>query len=75
MSNFVKARALSVRGDKAFVDAINTIAGRRGKKTADFVKDLLVETLGDELTEAYSFFARDGRKIDHLVDKKQGADS
>lgn len=68
-----KARPLSCRADQAFISAVNEIARRRNMKTADFVKNLLVETLGDELIEARSFFASDGRNFNQMVDNSKEA--
>lgn len=71
MEQVEKARPLSCRGDQAFIDAVNHIARRRGKHTADFVKEMLVEKLGDELTEVRNFFAADGRKYDQTVEEME----
>lgn len=72
MTDAPKQRAMTVsfRGDPADVAAVNEIARRDDKKTADYIRSLVERDCKErniDFDALRSFFAVDGQDIDHLV--------
>lgn len=65
-----KATAISIRADKAYINAVNAYANEQGKTTADLMRDLLDQHLGAELAPLVTFFAsRDRNNVQSAVKK------
>lgn len=62
-----KVRALSCRGSRAYIKAINELADRRGYTTADLVRKIMDEQLGSEIRDVVSFFESSGDDSNHKV--------
>jgi len=62
MEEIMRATAVSIRADKAYINALRGLASDKDISVADMVRAALDNELGLELEPYLSFFAKSGKK-------------
>ncbi len=65
-NTMIKTTAISVAGDKTYVNAVTAIAARFGVRQGDIVRDALDKVYGKEIGEQLVFFAESVNQIHQL---------
>ena len=74
-----KARAVSLAGDRDYLDGLKAVALRRKVRVADLVREALDSSFGEEIRRAIkdsaSFFAQsDTQAYQQFTEEKEGQD-
>lgn len=63
-----RVTAISIRGSRAYVDAVNEMSKRKGKRTGDVIRELVDARYGDELKPYLSFFETSDHQSGHITE-------